>query len=206
MHQLNSEYEKILEENKRMGDQKPSQDEGLLNEKNLREQLGDRYDELGDIIKKAKEDLLRVSQLSKQAIPLQIKMQHPYTYSKWDSIHEPYNVVENILKDDESVYKALTPDLDFTVASGNLAYIAEVVIFPGDCGPSTVELYWSNTADKWTLVKSYTCTRAGEQRLTLPGEVITKYLRVRCVNNVRGGNLVNIRYLAIKGLTKFNTA
>jgi len=24
-------------------------------------------------------------------------------------MHEPYNVVENVLKDDESVYKALTP-------------------------------------------------------------------------------------------------
>ena len=30
------------------------------------------------------------------AMPLPIRMQHPYTYSKWDSIHEPYNVVENI--------------------------------------------------------------------------------------------------------------
>ena len=45
-------------------------------------------------------------------------MQHPYQYSKWDSIHEPYNIVENVLKDDESVYKALTPNLDFTLASG----------------------------------------------------------------------------------------
>jgi hypothetical protein len=30
-----------------------------------------------------------------------------YQYSKWDSIHEPYNVVENILRDDETQYKAL---------------------------------------------------------------------------------------------------
>jgi len=64
-----------------------------------------------------------------------LKIQHPYQYSKWDSIHEPYNVVENILKDDESVYKALTPDLDVTVAQGNLAYISEMSIYPGDCGP-----------------------------------------------------------------------
>jgi hypothetical protein len=87
-----------------------------MNEQVLRDQLGDRYDELGELVNKAKEDLLRVAQMAKQAIPLQLKIQHPYQYSKWDSIHEPYNVVENILKDDESVYKALTPDLDLTVA------------------------------------------------------------------------------------------
>lgn len=32
-----------------------------------------------------------------------------------------------------------------------------------------------------------------------------KYLRLRCINNVRGGNLVNIRYIQIKGLAKFNS-
>lgn len=136
---------------------------------------------------------------------MQVKMQHPYTYSKWDSIHEPYNVVENVLKDDESVYKALTPDIDLTVASGNLAYVSEVSLYPGDCGPQNVELYWSNTADKWTLIKQFQLSKSGEQKMALPGEHIMKYLRIRCVNNVRGGNLVNIRYLQVRGLTKFNS-
>ena len=135
-----------------------------------------------------------------------MKIQHPYQYSKWDSIHEPYNVVENILKDDESVYKALTPDLDVTVAQGNLAYISEVAIYPGDCGPQNVELYWSNTADKWTLIKNYTLGKSGAQVLTVPGEHIMKYLRIRCVNNVRGGNLVNVRYVQVKGMTKFGSS
>jgi hypothetical protein len=175
----------------------------LLDDPVLKEQLGDRYDELHSMVNKAKDDLLRVAQLAKQAIPLQIKMQHAYTYSKWDSIHEPYNVVENVLKDDESVYKGLTPDLDFTVNTGGLAYIAEVSLWPGDCGPANVELYWSNTSDKWTLAKSFTLTKSGEQKMVLPGEIIAKYMRLRCINNVRGGNLVNIRFIQIKGLSKF---
>jgi hypothetical protein len=33
---------------------------------------------LGELVNKAKEDLLRVAQMAKQAIPLQIKIQHPY--------------------------------------------------------------------------------------------------------------------------------
>ncbi len=140
LHKLNNDYEKLIEENKQLKDNKPKDAGGILNEKALKEQLGDRYHELGDIIMKAKDDLIRVNKLSQQAIPLAIKMQHPYTYSKWDSIHEPFNVVENILKDDESVYKALTPDLDFTVSGTNMAYVSEVIIHPGDCGPANVEV------------------------------------------------------------------
>ena len=44
------------------------------------------------------------------------------------------------------------------------------------------------------------------QVLTVPGEHIMKYLRIRCVNNVRGGNLVNVRYVQVKGMTKFNSS
>jgi hypothetical protein len=45
-----------------------------MNEKALREQLGDRYQEFGEIINKAKDDILRVTKLAQQAIPLQIKI------------------------------------------------------------------------------------------------------------------------------------
>lgn len=140
LHQLTNDYERLVEENKKLVDQKPKEQDSMLNEKALKEQLGDRYHEFGEIISKAKDDILRVAKMAQQAVPLVIKMQHPYTYSKWDSIHEPFNVVENILKDDESVYKALTPDLDFTVANGNTAYVSEVCIMPGDCGPANVEV------------------------------------------------------------------
>ena len=104
-----------------------------------------------------KENLLRVAQQSKNASLMQIKIQHPYQYSKWDSIHEPYNVVENVLKDDEAVYKALTPSLDFNIAQGNMTYIAEVIVHPGDCGPALIEvnpyrfftLYRSTSQTPW---------------------------------------------------------
>ena len=76
-------------------------------------------------------------------------------------MHEPYNVVENVLKDDESVYKALTPQLDFTLGQGALCFVSEVVLHPGDCGPAVVEIYVSNTMDKWTFVKQYNCTKLG---------------------------------------------
>jgi len=74
LHELNNEYERLMEENKKLQEQKPEEKKGLLNEQALKEQLGDRYDELGDLVNKAKEDLLRVAQMAKQAIPLQTKI------------------------------------------------------------------------------------------------------------------------------------
>lgn len=91
-----------------------------------------------------KSNLKRVADQARMAQPLQIRMQHPYSYSKWDSIHEPYNVVENVLQDDDTVYKGLTPAFDFTLAGGDNAYISEVLVWPGDTGPATVELYVGN--------------------------------------------------------------
>ena len=55
LHQLNNEYERLLEENKTLANQvKPQREQEALNEKLLREQLGDRYSELDEIIVKAK--------------------------------------------------------------------------------------------------------------------------------------------------------
>lgn len=55
LHQLNNEYERLLEENKTLANQvKPQREQEELNEKLLREQLGDRYSELDEIIVKAK--------------------------------------------------------------------------------------------------------------------------------------------------------
>lgn len=172
----------------------------LLKDQSLKEELGDKYEELGDMVGRLKSNMKRLADMSKRARPLPIKMQHVYQYSKWDAIHEPYNVVENVLRDDEKVYKALTPTFDFTVNNGNQSYISAILLSPGDCGPQTMEVYLSNHADAWQLVKTFTSTKAAIQNLVIPGENIATYVRIRCVNNVRGGNLVNVRYISVKGL------
>lgn len=69
--------------------------------------MGEKYGELNEMVDQLKSNLKRVAQLAKNSRPLDLRMQHAYQYSKWDSINEPYNIVENVLKDDDSVYKAL---------------------------------------------------------------------------------------------------
>ena len=58
-----------------------------------------------------------------------------------------------------------------------------------------MEVYVSNVAESWTMVKKFTANKGAATTLVLPGENIAKYLRLCCVNNVRGGNLVNIKYV-----------
>ncbi len=127
-------------------------------------------------------------------------MQHPYTYSKWDSIHEPHNIVENALVDNELLYKGLTPDFDLNLSNNNSCFVSEVLIWPGDTGPNQVEIYVADYMDGWAFVKSFTCPKFGVARLELPGDYEAKYLRVRCLNNTRGGNIVNVRYISVRGL------
>ncbi len=62
-------------------------------------------------------------------------------------------MVENVLKDDDTVYKGLQPTLDFTLSAGEVCYISEVLVWPGDTGPLEVEVYVSNLIDRWTFVK-----------------------------------------------------
>ena len=122
--------------------------------------------------------------------------------SKWDQINEPYNVVENVLKNDESVYRGLTPNYDFTLNYGGNCFIAEVHLFPGECGPEQIEIYTSSVIDKWNFIKEFKCNRDPQQKFLLPGEQIAKYLRVSCLNNIRGGNIVSVRRILITGVKK----
>ena len=117
-------------------------------------------------------------------------------------MHEPYNVVENVLKNDNSVYRAVTPCFDFTLNHGGPCFVAEVIIYPGDCGPADIEIYVSSMSEKWSFLKEHRCGREAETRISLPGEQIAKYLRINCLTNVRGGKIVSVRHIVVRGLPK----
>jgi transcription elongation factor GreA-like protein len=79
--------------------------------------------------------MVRLADMTKRSQFLQIKMQHVYHYSKWDAVHEPYNLVENVLRDDDKEYKAMNPSIDLTVNDGKPCFISNVLVHPGDTGP-----------------------------------------------------------------------
>lgn len=173
--QVNSDYERLKVENENLrvqlgalqgGVRAPEKlnsidasVEHIVNDGQLKAELGEKYEELGDMVDRLKTNMKRLADMTKKSKPLPIKMQHIYQYSKWDAIHEPYNVVENVLKDDEKVYKALTPTFDFTVNNGMSCFISNVILSPGDCGPQKMEIYLSNNIDQWQFVKAYTSSK-----------------------------------------------
>jgi len=179
-------------------------EQAKLTEQNLlRQQLGDKYCELDPMIEALKKSLMRVADNVKLAEFLPIKIQHIYTYSKWDQVHEPHNVVENVLKDDQDqAWRSLQPEIDLTCNNHQVCFVSEVVVWPGECGPQDVEVYVSNVPDKWTLINTYKCSRELQQSFMLPGEQLCKYVRLRFPTNVRGGNIVTIQKVRLKGTVR----
>eukprot|EP00762_Andalucia_godoyi_P002754 ANDGO_04511.mRNA.1 Serine/threonine-protein kinase PAK mbt len=180
----------------------------------LRQTLGVKYSEFGPMVDALKRNLQRVAAQVERSEQLPLAIQHPYTYSKWDAVHEPYNVVENVLNDGDAVWKTVSPAVDLTLCRDLLCFVAAVTVESSDPAPATIEVYTSNVPDKWVLITTHKCeypvsgsaTSAAEkkwsQRFMLPGEPVCKYLRVVCKNNVRGGNIVAVRRVVVEGLVK----
>lgn len=63
LHQLNNDYEKLLEENKKLQEgSQPNRSDNPLFDEELKNQLGEKYEELGDMVNILKDNLLRVAQ------------------------------------------------------------------------------------------------------------------------------------------------
>lgn len=56
-------------------------------------------------------------------------------------------MVENVLKDDGSVYRAVNACLDLTLANGKFCFVAEAWVHAGDSGPKMIEVYSSDLMD-----------------------------------------------------------
>lgn len=104
LSKIEEDYRKVIDENRKLKQTKAIENqESSYNDPRLEKELGPKYKELGGMIEEAKSNLKRIADDYKRAKPLPIRIQHNYHYSKWDSINEPYNVVENVLRDDDSV-------------------------------------------------------------------------------------------------------
>lgn len=40
--------------------------------------------------------------------------------------------------------------------------------------------------------------------MIIPGEYHARHLRIKCLNNIRMGNIVNVRFVVVKGLTSLD--
>eukprot|EP00768_Dysnectes_brevis_P002885 gnl/Dysnectes_brevis/2105_a2442_2017.p1 GENE.gnl/Dysnectes_brevis/2105_a2442_2017~~gnl/Dysnectes_brevis/2105_a2442_2017.p1 ORF type:complete len:759 (+),score=246.56 gnl/Dysnectes_brevis/2105_a2442_2017:45-2321(+) len=167
----------------------------------LRERLGSKYQEMDPMIDALKENLHRIELQCRQAVPLNVAIAHEYQYSRWERHHEPENRVENVLDDDERQYRALQPSIDLSLEGSSRCFVSEVSICPGDCGPSACEVYVAAEPERYVLVNTFPCNRDGVQTFPLSGEQTDiVQVRLRFPQNIRGGNIVSIRHVGIRGL------
>lgn len=123
-------------------------------EKQLKEQLGQKYSDYHPMVQRLKEKLARLAQMCNDSVELPIELAHPYTYSNWDMVHEPDNVADNVLTDTSTQWKTLSPNIDLALAGGSAAcFVAQVDICAGDCGPSTLIVHTSRNGDEWVKVR-----------------------------------------------------
>jgi len=61
---------------------------------------------------------------------------------------EPKNVVENILRDDDSIFKSTNPVFDLKISRGR-SFVGYIHIHPGDTGPKLIQLMVANEVDDW---------------------------------------------------------
>jgi len=176
--------------------------------KNLNRDYEERKDQ-GDIMRNQKsysrdrdgdDKTRRIFELTRNSKPLSLQMQHAYSYNQWDTLYEPYNIVENVLKDNESIYKAMNPILDFTLHHGVMCFVGEIYVSSVEPGPGDIEIYVGKALDRWDLLTVHRCGRELEQRILFKQEVHAKYLRLKCVDNLRGGNLCCIRFVQVFGV------
>lgn len=167
----------------------------------LREDLGEKFEEYEPMKRSLLEKLKRVNEKCQRSRILLSSIQHVYSYSKWDQVHEPNNVVENVCRDNEEVYRAVSPEIDLTLEDGELCFLSAVEFESGEPAPMTVKVYTSNKIGEWNYVAAFQCDRdQAKQTFQLPGEQICTYLRLQFPNNVRGGSIVSIRRVRAIGL------
>lgn len=122
IYNLESEREILVDENQRLNDEIKIQEKERLE---LKEKLGDKYEEFQPEVNKLKTRLHKINLLMKKSTRLDLDMMKEYMYDRWERMMEPKNIVENILADDESFFKTTNPVFDLKFKKGRcfLGYI-----------------------------------------------------------------------------------
>lgn len=117
-------------------------------------------------------------------------------------------MIENILKNNDEIYRNHKPSFEFNLYNDELCYIAEVVVEADAPEPGDVLISLKDHHDsQWRRVLQKKSSKdPGKKtfRYVLPGEQYSRYLQIKFLNNSLGRNFVGIRRLVIRGLKKDN--
>eukprot|EP00767_Chilomastix_cuspidata_P001345 gnl/Chilomastix_cuspidata/1456.p1 GENE.gnl/Chilomastix_cuspidata/1456~~gnl/Chilomastix_cuspidata/1456.p1 ORF type:complete len:803 (-),score=258.30 gnl/Chilomastix_cuspidata/1456:822-3230(-) len=170
-------------------------------ERRLRDELGELYEDLAPQLQRATDRLRRLAAMARDAKELDLTMAHEYEYTRWERTHEADNVVENVLRDDNTVFRRVSPVLDLSVSGARPNFVAGVVLSPGECGPAEMEVHLSRVVGHFSHAGTFRCTREPEQMFRLKGDTTgVMQVRLKFIGNTRGGNIASIRRVKVLGL------
>lgn len=160
LHRIKSEF---LEMKSKYDALQNEEEKRQAYEKELVNQLGDKYDDFKGQIEAMKARLVLANRASNLADYLPIALARPYTYSNWEKTHEPENIIDNVLKDDETVWRAISPDIDLELDNGHICFIAHIELRFGDSIPRSLDVFTSDNCEDWFHVATLNCSIDYEQ-------------------------------------------
>ena len=155
-----------------------------MNEKKLHCELGEKYAEYKPKVDMIMTQLKRSNKLSQASKPLNISLSNKKQGDLWMKTHEPFNQPENVLMDDNTVFRQLKPSLEFSLSKNfSEFYVAEIIVHVDEPAPGEVEIMLNNGGEWFSGLKTIG-TKDGIQRFLIPDEKYAKYVLINFLNNI----------------------
>lgn len=126
--------------------------------------------------------------------PLLIKVE-PVSYTAWEKLHDTQNVVENVLRDDSSVFTRKDACIKTTF---NPSIVTKIKVHPGEPGPLHLDLTIMDRNDKVVFSEAYKMGRNTTEINTSIVDACKASFVFK--DNIRGGSICSIRFIEVIGI------
>jgi hypothetical protein len=164
--------------------------------------LGPKFDEFEPEIEQIKSKLKQANKLYTLSNELPITIITKQNPDIWQKTVEPFNVMENVLKPDNSIYRNLKPEIEFNLCNNEVCHIAEIIVKADKPKPGETKVFTSMDKKIWTLIGRFGAQFEETQKLIPTGEQYAKYLKIHFTKNTNGGGFVSIKQITIRGIRK----
>lgn len=110
--------------------------------------------------------------------------------------------IENVFKNDQSIYRTLSPEFEINLCDGETCHVAEIIIKTDKPKPGEIRVSISNDKTNWMPVAKFTGTGEEVLKYIVPGEQYGKYLKLFFPKNINGSKFVAIKYIIVRGIKK----
>ena len=191
IEELTVKNSKLEEENIRMRKEL----EAIHNKrKDKQEAIGHFEDEFKKVKSQLRTKYEKYNASCSHSSPLLVKVE-PVSYTAWEKLHDTQNVVENVLRDDSSVFTRKDACIKLVFEP---SIVTMVRIHPGEPGPLHLDLTLTDKDDRVVFAEGY---KLGRNTTEISMSVVNA-CRASLVfkDNIRGGSICSIRLVEVVGV------